>query len=83
MSAQNLEVIAPPIASARPPRATRTKAALYCAAIAAAMLFPALSTFAPLDHALDGFECVKIIAGDTAVADAHSFFRCSTERKLD
>jgi hypothetical protein len=46
MSEQNLEVIAPPIASV--PRSHRAKAALYCAAIAAAMLFPALSTNAQL-----------------------------------
>ncbi len=48
MSAQNLEVIAPPFGPARPPRSARTKAALYCAAVAAAMLFPALSTKAQL-----------------------------------
>ena len=46
MSEQNLEVIAPPIASV--PRSHRAKAALYCAAIAAAMLFPAASTNAQL-----------------------------------
>jgi hypothetical protein len=46
MSEQNLEVIATPIASV--PRSHRAKAALYCAAIAAAMLFPALSTNAQL-----------------------------------
>jgi hypothetical protein len=46
MSEQNLEVIAPPIASVA--RSHCAKAALYCAAIAAAMLFPALSTNAQL-----------------------------------
>jgi hypothetical protein len=46
MSDQNHETIAPPFASARPTRGA--KAALYCAAIAAAMLFPALSTKAQL-----------------------------------
>jgi hypothetical protein len=46
MSEQNLEVIATPIASV--PRSHRAKAALYCAAIAAAMLFPAASTNAQL-----------------------------------
>ena len=46
MSEQNLEVIAPPIASV--PRSHRAKATLYCAAIAAAMLFPAASTNAQL-----------------------------------
>jgi hypothetical protein len=46
MSKQNLERIAIPFASARAARAA--KVALYCAAIAAAMLFPALSTKAQL-----------------------------------
>jgi hypothetical protein len=48
MSAQNLEVIAPSFASARPARSAKRKAALYCATIAAAILFPALSTKAQL-----------------------------------
>jgi hypothetical protein len=46
MSEPNLEIIASPIASAR--RAHSAKAALYCAGVAAAILFPALSTFAQL-----------------------------------
>ena len=46
MSKQNLERIAIPFASARAARGA--KVALYCATIAAAMLFPALSTKAQL-----------------------------------
>jgi hypothetical protein len=48
MSAQNLEVIAPPFATTRAARSAKTKTALYCAVIAAATLFPALSTKAQL-----------------------------------
>jgi hypothetical protein len=46
MSDQILEVFATPIAFVRPPH--RAKAALYCASLAAAILFPALSTLAQL-----------------------------------
>jgi hypothetical protein len=46
MSEQNFEITATPFASARVARSA--KAALYCAAIAAAMLFPTLSTKAQL-----------------------------------
>ncbi len=49
MSEQNLELIAPPFApSVSPGSASRAKAALYCAAVAATILFPALSTKAQL-----------------------------------
>jgi hypothetical protein len=46
MSEQNLETIATPIASVR--QSQRAKVALYCASVAAALLFPALSTLAQL-----------------------------------
>jgi hypothetical protein len=46
MSEQNLETIATPIASVR--QSQHAKVALYCASVAAALLFPALSTLAQL-----------------------------------
>src|ERR1700709_1858971 len=41
-----------------------------------------LSALAPLDHALDCLQPVKIIASHATVADGEGFFGGSTEREL-